>query len=1111
MSPTPSRTPEVSSDAWKLPFLAALLFVSGACALVYQTAWLREFRLIFGGATPAAAAVLAVFMGGLGWGGAWFGRRAERTRSVLKMYALLEVGIGVSAAVTPFLLDAVRAIYVRTGGVLTMGSVGASVAHLILAVVVLGVPCFLLGGNLPPAVKWISTDEDRQRGGLGVIYGCNALGAVVGVLGSTFWALEHFGTRGTLWCAAACHVLLGAVAWRVSQGEVEGPETASASAQPKTAQRWVSSTAGPPEGRAPARFVYGAAAVTGFTFFLVELVWFRMLSPLLGGSVYCFGLILAQVLLGIGIGAGLYRMLIASRPGWTNLGTLSLISVMQAAAVAIPWALGDRMAVMAFHWQQWRSLGFGGLLAGWSFTVGLAVFLPSVLAGLQFPLLVGLLGEGRREAARQVGAAYAANTVGAILGSVVGGFILLPWMTAPGCWRLVVALMLGLGFVALLLWERPWHPGVMFGTLFLSLAAVGMAFHAVGPTAAWRHTALGYGVLRSLPSTPVELEDQMRAHRRHLAREYEGRESSIAVMRGDEGWALFSNGKADGSALMDAGTQVMLGLVSAMQHPSPKSAFLIGLGTGTSAGWLADVPGMERVDVVELEPRVMDVARDFFGPVNRFAMEKTNLTVTVGDAREVLLATDRNYDLIVSEPPNPYRAGVASLFTREYYEAVRNRLSPGGIFSQWLQGYQLSVESIQVVYATLLAVFPHVETWVTQENDLLFVAHLATPTYPIERLRERLELPLYQEALARAWYGRTAEDFVARHFAGNLTARKLAEGARTVNTDDRNVLEYGLARTQMGQSGFFYQDLLRAALLGADDVPPHLRPVLNQPLLLEARLQLFASEQELKEPPPGLTGDALSRAEAIGAWASGRYAEVLSLWRGPAVSPADQLMLAISAGRAGTPAQARPLLAAIEVNWPTDAWVAAAWVAYREQAYGQAVGHLGRAFRAMEVNPWVRRKSLDHVVELSALLVSAQPEEAERLLEIWNTPTSAGQLARSAPIAWYRLSYRLPFARRLEVLEALGADHPWTREFLEFKKSALEGVNHPLAANARREWERLVRDEGRGLLEVLPPVPPAEAGSQGAASPASTAPTNGSTATTPSPAQATAPAPEKAP
>jgi spermidine synthase len=1073
-----SRPAGVSSEAWKLPFLGSFLFVSGACALVYQTAWLREFRLIFGGATPATAAVLAVFMGGLGLGGAWFGRRAERTPSLLRMYALLEVGIGLTAALTPLLLDWVRGVYVRTGGVLTLGVGWASVAHLVLSVVVLGVPCFLLGGNLPPAVKWIETDDDRQRGSLGVLYGCNALGAVVGVLGGTFWALEHWGTRATVWWAAGVHLFLGFVAWRVSQGE-EVPAGRSAEEPGGVGTgggRWVSSSAGPEEGRVPARFVYGAAAVTGFTFFLVELVWFRMLNPLLGGSVYCFGLILAQALLGIGLGGGLYRVVIAGRPGWANLGALSLLSVLQAAAVAVPWALGDRMAVMAFHWQQWRSLGFGGLLAGWSLTVAVVVLLPSILAGMQFPLLVGLLGQGRRDVGRQVGAAYAANTLGAIVGSVAGGFLLIPWLTAPGCWRLVVALMLGLGFVALLLWERPWHPVVMFGTLGASGLAVAMGFYATGPTAAWRHTAIGYGVVRVLAGTPTEMEDQFRSQRRQLVREYEGRESSIAVMRGDEGWALFSNGKADGSAVSDSGTQIMLGMVSAMQHPGPRSAFVIGLGTGTSAGWLADVPGMERVDVVELEPRVVDVAREFYGPVNRWALEKANLHVTVGDAREVLLASRRSYDLIVSEPPNPYRAGVANLFTREYYEAARRRLAPGGIFSQWLQGYQLSTESMQVVYATLLSVFPHVETWMTQGSDLLFVAHMEAPAYPVERLRERLEHPVYQEALARAWFGRSEDDFMARYFAGAATARRVAAGARAVNTDDRNLLEYGMARAQLGQAGFHYQDLLAAAVAAGDDQPEHLRGRLDDARIAEARFHLFAMEGEMKDTPSALTGERAARARAIMAWGNGQFGDVLANWQGAASTPADQLMLAIAAGRAGTAEQAKPFLEVIEANWPVDAWVAAAWLAYRQGTHAEAVTQLGEAFQAMSVVPWVRSETIDGVVQLSALLVTSKPDEAERLLEFWKLPLSVGQLSPSAPRAWYRLAVRLPLERRLEVLDAIGPDHPWSREFLEFKRETLEAAGHPMARVAREEWERLVEQEGRGLGEVLAPVAAGEGG-----------------------------------
>ena len=369
----------------------------------------------------------------------------------------------------------------------------------------------------------------------------------------------------------------------------------------------------------------------------------------------------------------------------------------------------------------------------------------------------------------------------------------------------------------------------------------------------------------------------------------------------------------------------------------------------------------------------------------------------------------------------------------------------------------------------MLAVFPHVETWMTQGSDLLFVARLDPPSYPIERLAERLEHPLFQEALARAWLGRTVDDFAARHFAGTSTARRIAEGAKAVNSDDRNVLEYGLARTQLGQAGFFYQDLLVAAVADGDDQPRHLRAGLDQARLMEARFHLFATESEIKDTPAGLSEERAQRAKAILAWADSRYEEVLSQWRGPVVSPAEQLMMAVSVGRVGTTAQAKPILAAIERNWPVDAWVAASWLAYRQGAHAQAVTHLGEAFRAMEVHPWAHSRTLDSVVELSALLVAAQPQEAERLIGIWMTPLSVGQLAPSAPTAWYRLGLRLPVERRLEVLSAIGPDHPWNREFLRFKKETLEAAGHTLAAEARREWERLVREEGRGLSEVLPP------------------------------------------
>lgn len=436
-------------ERWRLPFLCVLLLLSGACALVYQTAWRRELRLIFGGATPATSAVLAVFMGGLGIGGAWWGRRAERHPNVLLLYARLELAIAIGAALTPFLLDAVRALYVRTGGVLALGTSGATLAQLLLTLLVLGVPCFLLGGNLPPAVKWIEVESDRQRGGVATIYGCNTLGAVFGVLVSSFWSLETLGTRATLWSAATVNLTIGVVSWLVARRLDETDACAASREQPRPQQAATDRHSGAPlvvSAQVPSSFVYAAAGISGFTFFVIEMVWYRLLTPLLGGSVYSFDLVLAQALFGMAVGGGLYRALIATRRGPASATTLAYIVAAQALALCLPWALGDYLAVLAFHLEQWRNLGFAALVAGWSVCVAVMVLIPSILSGAQFPLLIGLLGEGRERVAHQLGLAYAANTAGAIAGSLLGGFVLLPWLTAPGCWRIMILLTLALAF-----------------------------------------------------------------------------------------------------------------------------------------------------------------------------------------------------------------------------------------------------------------------------------------------------------------------------------------------------------------------------------------------------------------------------------------------------------------------------------------------------------------------------------------------------------------------------------------------------------------------------------------------------------------------------------------
>lgn len=1018
----------------RLLFPATLLGFSGACALVYQMAWLREFRLVFGGATPATAAVLAIFMGMMGAGSALFGRRVERCVNPLRLYALIELGVGVAALLTPLLLGIVRTLYLGTGGIAALGQWPATLLQLLLATVVLAPACLLMGGSLPAAFKWVETDQDQQRGRLGVLYGINTLGALAGVLLSTFWLLEHWGIHRTVMAAAGVNLIIGAVAWWASRKAVP-------------ATRFTASTVSSP-AKAPPRFIYLAAGITGFTFFLSELVWFRMLAPLLGSSVYGFGLILALALAGIGLGGLLYRAAWASRSGAVSLASLAQVTAWQALFLVIPWALGDRIALFAIDLSQWRASGFFGQVCSWTLISSLLVLVPALIAGVQFPLLVGLLGSGTRDAGRHTGNAYAANTLGAITGSLAGGFLLLPWLTAPGAWRLVVVLTLLLSLsAAMQAARRGWLLLITLWTSILCLMIMPM-----GPTAAWRHKAIGYGRVEPLPDSVNGLRAWLNASRWKVAQQFEGREASVAAVTSNEGYCLYVNGKSDGSAFGDADTQVMLGLVPAMLHQGPRSAFVVGLGTGSTAGWLAAVPDMKQVDVAELEPGMSGLARQQFAPVNRDVMTRKNVRLIVGDARESLLAQGSSYDLIVSEPSNPYRAGVATLFTQEFYHAVKGRLAAGGLFAQWLQGYEVDSHAIHQVYATLSAVFPHLETWVTGPNDLLFIGHLTPPAYSLDQLRARVTQPPFDEALKRVWFTRSAEGVLAHHLASPDYARHLATThPALINTDDRNLLEYGFARSLSGGKDFDTMQVLTQSTGMKADVPAHLAHQVDRARLTQERLIMLAADDSGFSIPLTVAGDDRRRAEALEAFSNQLPDEVLATWTGAPGSPFEQLMLLESASHSGTPYHLRPLLEAVRQDWPANALFASAQSAARHESAEAAVKHLLSGFAALRQQVWMRVPTLQSALSLVPALTAAHPEFAPLFLDALKQPFPGGLGDVSRMSTLVEISPLLPENRQTELVSLFEPNPPWMREFLEFRVKAYQRAAHPLARMAEQD------------------------------------------------------------
>jgi spermidine synthase len=1020
--------------------MAALLFASGTCALVYQIAWLREMRLVFGASTAASAAVLAVFMGGLGLGGILIGRRVDRHPRPLVLYAQLELLIALAAAATPSLVWFVRQAYVGLGGSVTLGVGGATVVRLLLTALVLCLPTVLMGGTLPAAARAVESDDDPRRRRLGLLYGANTLGAVTGAFLATFVLLEALGTHRTLWAACLVNALVGIVARKRAREQTLRDGDAPAPTVPDAAT-----------AQAPAWFVLASAAIVGFAFLAMELVWYRMLGPLLGGSSFTFGLILAVALSGIGLGGAAYVFV---RP---TLVGFAATCVLEALCIAIPFALGDRLAFLAIALRSLESFGFAGLVAGWTVITAIVVLPAAFVAGIQFPLLIGLLGRGAHRVGDDVGRAYAWNTLGAIAGSLAGGFGLLPLLTATGTWQLVAAVLLTLGLAALLMAREGRRLPVLVPAAVTALLLVA----STGPTAAWRHSPIGAGRVQLGRADANAQRAWANGRRAAIAWSADGVESSIAIDRGD-GVAVLANGKSDSSARGDAGTTVMVGMIGAMLHPAPKTALVIGLGTGTTAGWLGIVPGIERVDVVELEPAVLEAARAS-APVNHDVLGSPRVHVVLGDAREVLLASRARYDVISSEPSNPYRAGVASLFTVEAYRAAADRLAPGGIFLQWLQAYEVDAETVRTVYATLSAVFPHVETWTTRSGDMVLAASLEPIVWDVPTLRERLAREPHRSALASAWRATGLEGLLARYVAGPGLARAVADAESTrLNTDDRTLIEFAFARA-VGRNDLFGIDEIRdvARRLG------HTRPTLTNGAVDwddvdDQRIAQLTAEGATPTSAEDMPRERRIRAAAQAAFLQGRWAPALAQWRTQAKAPAGPVeTLVVAGGLADAGDEAA--LEQLDALHPAEADVVLALLRVRQQRLPEAADALARALGRYQTDPWpitaVMRRGLELVPDVG---------DRARFQTLLATPFSVSMLD----------GMRLHVARRLaglgpQCVDVFLASEPnpaWSHEALLQRARCYEAHGHPLAARALDDLETHLRAEPLPFAEGLLPA-----------------------------------------
>ena len=1034
--------------------IALLLFGSGFCALLYETTWLREFRLVFGASTAASAAVIGVFMAGVGLGGVLLGRISETRARPLAFYGKLELIIAGTAAFSPLLILAARYLYVALGGSEAMGPAVGTGLRLILAALIIGTPTFAMGGTLPAAARAAVSFEDVQRRAVGLVYGANTLGAVTGAAIGTFYCFENFGNRLTLWIAAALNVLIAMTALYVSKSQ----EFVGESKLPKEF--------GKKEDRTQARpaFVFTAAGLVGFSFFLMELVWYRMLGPLLGGSTFSFGLILAVALLGIGLGGAAYALL-----GLRHAASLHFFAVTCAAEalfIAIPYALGDGIAMAAMLLRPLGTLGFYGHVVAWTALCLILIFPSAFVAGVQFPVLIALVGKGRKNVGSQTGFAYGSNTAGALIGSLAGGFGFIPLFSAPGVWRIVTVLLATLALIAVVLAARESKRWLRAIAPLASVLVALLMVRTAGPTAFWRHGQIGVGRVAQYQGSPNEMRDLANGIRRSIAWEADGRESSVALGKADS-FAFIVNGRTDGNAKGDAGTQIMSGIIGAALHPEAAKAMVVGLGTGSTAGWLAAVPNIQRVDVVELEPAVLKVAENC-APINRDALHNPKLHVTIGDARETLLTTREKYNIVVSEPSNPYRAGVAGLFTREYYQSIDRCLQPGGMFFQWVQAYDIDDRTMQIFYSTLGSVFANIESWQTETGDLLLLGSHEPVHYDADALRTRLTEEPFKSALSAAWRGNTLEAFLA-HYVGN---RALADAlihlkSNPLNTDDRTVIEFAFARSVKLAHGFQIANL-RASASGAHaDRPELISGEVDWALVDEERLSMDPSLSWAAKFQETLTPEQKSRAAAFASYSDGDLPAAIRQWREQSQAPRTlaQLQLVSECLASQGDSAALPLIEKLAEALPRDAEAIRAEFLWRVRRPKEATDTLESFLRGLREDPWPSHE-----------LISRSMARAEAIARSDRSKIAAGLLydALATPFCVFtseseRLAARLGIGIYLDddrpgehahaVLQAFEPYVLWQRDFLNTRKECYLAQHSPLAKQANRDFDEFIKRE----------------------------------------------------
>ena len=703
-----------------LPALLLLFVGSGCAALIYEVVWFQLLQLVIGSSAVSMGVLLGTFMGGMCLGSYLLPRSIGRSSHPLRVYAFLELGIAACGLLILIGMPLLNSVYVTvSGGAGILGIVMRGIA----AAICLLPPTLMMGATLPAMSRWVESTPEGVSW-LGFFYGGNIAGGVLGSLLAGFYLLRVYDLAVATFVAVALNVAVALLGLLIARSSPV-VETLASDRDERTVKPVAAAWA-----------VYVAIALSGMTALSSEVIWTRLLSLLFGGTVYTFALILAVFLFGLGIGSSLGSAIGRGVPrprvvfGWCQM-------LLCAAIAWSAYMLTQSMPYWPINPSITTDAWFNFQL---DFVRCLWVVLPgSILWGASFPLALASLASRDQDPARLVGGVYAANTVGAIVGSLCASLLLVVWLGSQHATQVLILISALSGLLVLSTGASDEPAGkVQFAgtaTIIIAAALAGLLSRSVQPipgifAAYGRYTATRLGQAEVI----------------YMG---EGWNATVAVTRLPGGILNYHNaGKVQASSEpQDMRLQRMLGHMTTLIPRQTKKVLVIGCGAGVTAGAVSIDPAVEHQTIAEIEPLVPKVVAKYFGEHNFHVVDNPKVHVRIDDARHFLLTTNETFDAITSDPLDPWVKGAAMLYTREFFELVKRKLNPGGAVTLFVQLYESNTEAVKSEIATFMEAFPNGVVWGNTNNgagyDLVLLGQVEDTKIDVDAIQAKLQRPEY--------------------------------------------------------------------------------------------------------------------------------------------------------------------------------------------------------------------------------------------------------------------------------------------------------------------------------------------------------------------------------